>query len=74
MAIPLTDTQRAALEAAAGSEPHVRRWKRHRVLLVRAKGLSVVAVATALDCNQASVFAGGRAARTPRHRLRVPLV
>ena len=46
-----------------GSEPHVRRWKRCRVLLVRAKGLSVVAVATALDRNQASVFAGCRCCR-----------
>jgi transposase len=57
MAITLTETQRAALEAAAVSEPRVRRWKRYRALLLRAEGLSVAAVATTLGCSQASVFA-----------------
>jgi transposase len=57
MPLPLTDDQRSALTAAAGSERRVRRWKRSRAILLRGEGLSVPAVARTLGCSQASIYA-----------------
>lgn len=57
MRLTLTETQRAELEAAAAAEKGVRRWKRARAVLLRAEGMTVDAVATALACSQASVYA-----------------
>jgi transposase len=56
MPLTLTDSQRVELEAAA-TEPRVRRWKRYRAVLLRGEGLTVTAVATALQCSGASVYA-----------------
>src|SRR5918993_3369936 len=57
MSLVLTPTDRAELEAAAAHEPRVRRWKRYQAMLLRAKGQTVVAVAAALRCILASVYA-----------------
>ena len=57
MPITLTEAQRTELAAAAGAEKGVRRWKRYRSVLLRAEGMTVAAVATALRCSQASVYA-----------------
>lgn len=57
MPITLTEAQRAELEAAAGAEKRARRWKRYQAVLLRGDGLTVAAVATALRCSQASVYA-----------------
>lgn len=57
MSVTLTPAQRAGLETAAATESRVRRWKRYRAILLRGEGLTVPAVATALGCSQASVYA-----------------
>jgi transposase len=57
MVLILTDVQRAELEAAAAAEQRVRRWKRFRAVLLRGEGLTVAAVAAALRCSQARVYA-----------------
>lgn len=57
MSVTLTTAQRAELETAAATESRVRRWKRSRAILLRGEGLTVPAVATALGCSQASVYA-----------------
>lgn len=57
MPVTLSETQRSDLEAAAAAEKGVRRWKRYRAVLLRGEGLTVAAVAAALRCSQASVFA-----------------
>ena len=57
MPVTLSETQRAELEAAAAAEKRVRRWKRYRAVLLRGEGLTVAAVAAALRCSQASVYA-----------------
>ncbi len=57
MPLMLTDAQRAELEAAARAEKGVRRWKRYRAVLLRGEGLTVAAVAAALRCSEASVYA-----------------
>lgn len=57
MAVPLTPTDRAALEAAAAAEPRVRRGKRYQAILLRAEGQTVAAVAAVLRCRVASVYA-----------------
>jgi transposase len=57
MRMTLTAAQRAELAAAAAAEQRVRRWKRSRAVLLRAEGMTVAAVATALECSQASVYA-----------------
>ena len=57
MPVTLTPPERAALEAAAAAEPRVRRWKRYQALLLRAEGQTVAAVAAALRCSVASVYA-----------------
>lgn len=57
MALHLADAERADLEAAAAAEKGVRRWKRYRAILLRGEGLTVAAVAGALRCSEASVYA-----------------
>ncbi|MGH2531273.1 MAG: helix-turn-helix domain-containing protein [Thermomicrobiales bacterium] len=57
MSLFLTPTERAELEAAAANEPRVRRWKRYQAMLLRAEGQTVAAVAAALRCSMASVYA-----------------
>jgi putative transposase len=57
MPMALTEAQRAALETAAGAEKRGRRWKRYQAVLLRGEGLTVAAVATAVRCSQASVYA-----------------
>ena len=57
MPVALTPADRIALEAAAAREPRVRRWKRYQAILLRAEGQTVVAVAAALRCSAASVYA-----------------
>jgi transposase len=57
MSLTLTPTERADLEAAAAAEPRVRRWKRYQAILLRAEGQTVAAVAAALRCSLASVYA-----------------
>jgi len=57
MPVTLTEAERTALEAAAAAEKGVRCWKRYRAVLLRAEGLTVAAVAGALRCSQASVYA-----------------
>jgi transposase len=57
MSVTLTERQRAELEAAAAGERRVRRWRRYRAVVLRGEGLTVPAVARALDCSQASVYA-----------------
>ncbi len=57
MPLTVTETQRAELEAAAAAETGVRRWKRYRAVLLRGEGMTVAAVAHALECSQASVYA-----------------
>jgi transposase len=56
MPITLTEHQRIELVGAAATERRVRRWRRYQAVLLRAEGLSVPAVATALGCSQASVY------------------
>ncbi len=57
MRLTLTETQRTELEAAAATEPRVRRWKRFRAVLMRGEGMTVAAVAHSLRCSHASVYA-----------------
>ncbi len=57
MPLLLTTSQRAALDAAAVTEPRVRRWRRYRAVQLRADGLTVEAVAQSLGCSPASVYA-----------------
>ena len=64
MRITLTESQRIALEAAAAAEKGVRRWKRYRAVLLRGAGMTVAAIAQALECSQASVYAWTAAWRT----------
>lgn len=57
MPLTLTESQRADLETAATAEKGVRRWKRYRAVLLRGEGMAVAAVASTLQCSQASVYA-----------------
>lgn len=63
MVIDLTESQRGELEAAAAGERRVRRWRRYRAVVLRGEGLTVPAVARALGCSQASVYAWSAAWR-----------
>jgi len=56
MAVVLTVSDRAALEAACAAEPRIRVWRRYRALLLLGDGLSPPAVAAALGCSQSSVY------------------
>jgi transposase len=57
MRLEVTESQRTALEAAAAAEPGVRRWRRYRAVLLLAEGHAPAAVAHALGCSRASVYA-----------------
>lgn len=57
MSVTLTPTEHTELEAAAATEPRVRRWKRYQAILLRADGQTVEAVAATLRCSVASVYA-----------------
>lgn len=57
MELALTENQRAELGAAAAAEPGVRRWRRYRAVLLLAEGHAPAAVAHALRCSRASVYA-----------------
>ena len=57
MPLTLSPTERTDREAAAASEPRVRRWKRYQAILLRAAGQTVAAVAAVLRCSAASVYA-----------------
>src|SRR5260370_25316314 len=56
--MPLTVSQdeRAALEAAQAGSRKVRQWRRYQGVLLRAQGLFVKDVASALGCTEASVY------------------
>jgi transposase len=56
MSLVMTENQRAEMVAAMAAEPRVRRWKRYRAVLLRAEGMTVAAVATTLQCSEASVY------------------
>lgn len=56
MDLALTPADRQALEAAKAAEPRVRRWRRYQAVLLLADGRAPAAVASALDCSQASVY------------------
>lgn len=57
MVLELTEHQRIELEAAAAAERGVRRWRRYRAVLLLAEGQPPAAVAHALRCSRASVYA-----------------
>src|SRR3712207_4889230 len=63
MLVTMTEPQRAELEAAAATEPRVRRWRRYRAVLLLAEGQEPGAVAHALQCSRASVCAWAAAWR-----------
>ena len=56
MRLALTETQRTELEAAAGAEKEVRRWRRYQAVLLLADGQPPAAVAQTLRCSRASVY------------------
>jgi transposase len=57
MRLEVTESQRAELEAAAAEERGVRRWRRFRAVLLLAEGHAPAAVAHALRCSRATVYA-----------------
>ena len=57
MELAMTDAQRAALEAAVDAERRTRSWKRYQAVLLVAAGQRPAAVATAVRCHVASVYA-----------------
>lgn len=57
MELAMTEAHRLELEAAAAAEPSVRRWRRYRAVLLLAEGHAPAAVAHALRCSRASVYA-----------------
>jgi transposase len=63
MRLPVTETQRLELEAAAAAEKGVRRWRRHQAVLLLAEGQAPAAVARTLRCSRASVYAWAAAWR-----------
>ena len=64
MRLEVTESQRAELEAAAAAERGVRRWRRYRAVLLLAEGQAPAAVAHALRCSRASVYAWAARWRT----------
>jgi transposase len=64
MRLEVTERQRTELEAAAAAEPGVRRWRRLRAVLLLAEGQTPAAVAHALRCSRASVYAWAARWRT----------
>jgi transposase len=63
MRLPVTETQRLELEAAAAAEKGGRRWRRHQAVLLLAEGQAPAAVARTLRCSRASVYAWAAAWR-----------
>lgn len=63
MDLKLEPTERAALTEAASREKRVRRWRRLRAVELLASGLRPEAVAAALSCSRASVYAWAKAWR-----------
>jgi transposase len=57
MRLEVTESQRTELETAAAAERGVRRWRRYRAVLLRGEGQAPAAVAHALRCSRASVYA-----------------
>jgi transposase len=57
MRLEVTESQRIELEAAAAAERGVRRWRRYRAVLLLAEGHAPAAVAHALRCSRATVYA-----------------
>lgn len=57
MEIALGPRERADLEATAAAERRVRTWRRYRAVLLLAGGRPPGAVAAALGCSRASVYA-----------------
>ena len=64
MVIALDPRGRGDLEAAAAAEPRARVWRRYRAVLLLAEGRAPAAVAAALGCSRASVYAWAAAWRT----------
>lgn len=56
MEIRLSAVDRAALEAAAGTERRVRVWRRYRAVLLLGDGQPAAVVATILGCSLSSVY------------------
>jgi len=57
MDLAVAEWQRAELEAAAAAEKRVWCWRRYRAVLLLAEGQAPAAVAHALRCSRASVYA-----------------
>jgi transposase len=57
MQIPMTESERRALVAAAAAEKRVRRWRRYQAVLLLTDGHAPAAVAQMLRCSRASVYA-----------------
>lgn len=56
MRVTMTETQRAALEAAVQLERRTRTWKRYQAVLLLADGQSPATVAQAVRCSVGSVY------------------
>ena len=56
MELPLTETQRRELAAAAAAERRTRSWKRYQAVLLLAEGQAPRTVAHVLRCSLASVY------------------
>ena len=57
MHLPVTESERSALVAAAAAEKGVRRWRRYQAVLLLTEGHAPAAVAQTLRCSRASVYA-----------------
>ena len=64
MLLILSPSQRSELEAAAGQEGRVRRWRRYRAILLLADGQPPPQVAQTLGCGVSTVYAWVAAWRT----------
>lgn len=64
MLVTVTPADRAALAAAAGQEPRVRRWRRYQAVRLLADGQAPSQVAQALGCGVSTVSAWAAAWRT----------
>ncbi len=54
--LPLTQDERAALEAAQAQSVKVRHWRRFQAVLLRADGVPVATVAQTLKCTETSIY------------------
>lgn len=64
MLFTLSPTQRSELDAAAGQERRVRRWRRYQAILLLADGQPPPQVAQALGCGLSTVYQWAAAWRT----------